>query len=71
MEVLLVDSLFDDSLLDVEEEDEVAREDLFPPVDGEEERFRSLPEEDEEDFILDSSATKAGARDLTTASRSD
>lgn len=40
----------------------------FPPLDEVEE---DEEEEDAEDFILASSASKAGARVLTTASRSD
>lgn len=56
-----------------EEDEEVAEEGRFVVVEGgDEERFPAWEEkeEDEDDFILLSSASKAGARDLTTASRS-
>lgn len=55
-----------------EDEEEPVEGDLFlPAVCVDEEGFPPLEEEDEEDFILASSASKAGARVLTTASRSD
>lgn len=47
------------------EDVEAAEDERFPPLDAEED------EDDDVDFILASSASKAGARLLTTASRSD
>lgn len=47
---------------EAEDEEEAVEDNLFPPL---------AEEVDDEDFILASSASKAGARVLTTASRSD
>lgn len=54
------------------DDEEAAEDELLPPAEREgRERFTSLDEEEAEDFIFASSASKAGARVLTTASRSD
>lgn len=68
-------ALVDDTLfvaVEMGDDEEAAEEELLPPAEREgRERFASLDEAEAEDFILASSASKAGARVLTTASRSD
>lgn len=66
----VVDTVF--LAADSGDDEEASEDDLLPTADTEgRERFTSLDEEEEEDFIFASSASKAGAKVLTTASRSD